>query len=172
MKIISKDMTTPVHTSTHPDEDYISTILYQTYYQIHNFKELLEIIYSHKHNYKPLIGRITTIYKLTYDGGSTIIIPFSWNISEKYKKRTDYIYKITTYDSDGKEHKNKYPIPFTEALPRRIPTRCRKKVYDTLFTVNLGEEIMFNSEDSPVSSITLQEIDLKLYHVFADWSII
>ena len=157
MNIITKKMTTPIKINTQYE-----TQIYDTYYQIKNLKQLFEIIYTHKHNYKPIMGTIISQYQLNIIDGTSIIYELTWEINTKNTQKIDYQELIITYDQNNKEHKNTIKINQKQRLPRFISTDHRKKIYHTLFTMGFDNLIVFSPPLGKIHSVDSRGVILEL----------
>ena len=136
--------------------------LYDIPYKIKNLKTLFEVIYTHKHNYKPIFGKIQPKYALILNNGISYLHYPSWEINTKTSHKIEFQYPITTYDQENKPHKDTIKIKRKQTLPSNIPMRLRKQIYTDLIEMEIGETKIYESVKYGVYSIELREISTQL----------
>lgn len=165
MRVINNNMIQPIKQKTSLNKNYTTITAYHKKYKIHTFKELMEFVYSHKHNYKPLIGEIQV--KFNFETEKGIIMPYlpSWDINRKDKGKIDYLYKVTSYD----QYQTKYQDKFTIAIPKRVPftlgIKYRKKIYDEIWVLPLNETVYFEKGLYTLTSIEMWDIKTRLFEL-------
>lgn len=165
MKVINNSMIQPIQQTTDYDKNHITLTAYHETYKIHNYKELIEFIYTHKHNYKPLIGKINVKYNFHTDIGRIMLFHFISDINRKEKGKIEYQYKVTTYDQYGKEYVDRFTIPVSKAIKCYFTSKYRKEVYEIMWRIKLNEMKVFDEDVRGLHALELWDIETDLYEL-------
>jgi hypothetical protein len=164
MKIITKKMITPIQIKQSQQTPPIITNIYDNTYKITTLHDLIKMIYTHKHNYKPLFGKIKNHYNITLNTGICFPKIYEWDINHRWDCTIEYVYKVITSDERHNQHKNKYNIPSTQSIPSTLKTYERKQFYEAIWDLPLFQTKCFKGNRN-MFSVSYEKMDLELYQL-------